>query len=96
MSWARSVPKCEDQTEGGIRPVVVRKNGFYIHPLLTSSDWTLFLLLSGTAETYICPETCESSYKSAIGPLIYTFELWIDGAPALASGEEVLQRLDDK
>lgn len=27
MSWARSVPKEEDQTEGGIRPVVVRKKG---------------------------------------------------------------------
>lgn len=27
MSWERSVPKEERQTEGGIRPVVVRKSG---------------------------------------------------------------------
>jgi hypothetical protein len=30
MSWARSVPKEEDQTVAGIRPVVVRKKGFYV------------------------------------------------------------------
>lgn len=27
MSWPRSVPKCDDQTDGGIRPVVARKKG---------------------------------------------------------------------
>ena len=28
MSWPRSVPKGEDQTVEGMRPVVVRKRGF--------------------------------------------------------------------
>jgi hypothetical protein len=83
------VPKEEDHTELGIRPVVVRKNGFYIRFYQSSS------VNHRTMSTYVCPETCKAPYEAFVTPLIKSVERGVYRAPSFADREEMLQSFDD-
>lgn len=94
MSWARSVPKCEDQTEEGISPVVLLNNGFYFPLALIQHITILHVVFSIT--TYIGPETRKAPHKPFVGPFIKALELGIHSDPACGYGEEVFKRFDDE
>ena len=103
ISCARSFPKSEDQTEGGMKPVVVLNNGFCVKsahdhhffpfpfPLLFP-----FQIFKAEPTTYIHPKPRKPPRHRPILPSTQTLRFRVHSTPTLICREKMLQSLDDE